>query len=112
MALKACLDGKARAFRSDCLSHRLVERFRRKSVVLWREIERPRTRIVRKRVLDIQFVAGFTDEGHGVSAGPKCPIDGQPGQVLGIIRLRLDALRSAYELNMEIRRSCECQECS
>src|SRR4051794_15980375 len=98
MALKACLDRKARAFRSDGLSHRLVERFRRKSVVLRREIEGPRPRIVRKRVLDVEFVAGLADEGHRVSAGPKCPIDRQPDQVLGIIRLRLNALRSAYEL--------------
>ena len=71
-----------------------MQRLRRQRLVLRREIERSGTGIVRKGMLRIMSSLALPDEGDGVSAGSKSPIDRQPGQILGIVCPRLDSLRS------------------
>lgn len=76
MALEAALNRKAGTPELKSLAHCLVQCLRREGFVLWRDIESLRIRVVRKRVLDVEFDAGFADERHRVSAGAKSPIDG------------------------------------
>ena len=107
MTLETVLNRTARTLDLESLTHCLVQCFCREALVLWRDIEGLRIGVIRKRVLDVEFIAGSTDESYSVRAGAESPINRQFREVFGIVGLHLNPLWGAPKSKMEIRGTLE-----